>query len=132
MDLLSRVLAGLGKPGGAVLEHARFNVRFVDKGVILDVEGPVRLGETEQALREKVQELVGKGNRNIAVNLAGVTMLDSSGIGAMVRSFTSVSRGGGKFVIFSPTKMIRQTLKMVRLDTILAIYDDETAALAAL
>ncbi len=113
-------------------EHTRFNVRFVDKGVILDVAGPVRLGETEQALREKVQELVGTGNRNIAVNLSGVTMLDSSGIGAMVRSFTSVTRGGGKFVIFSPTKMIRQTLKMVRLDTILTICDDEAAALAAL
>jgi len=115
-----------------VSEAARFNVRFADKAAILDVQGPVRLGESEQALREKVQELVGSGNRNIAVNLSGVTMLDSSGIGALVRSFTSVSRSGGKFVIFSPTKMIRQTLKMVRLDTILSIYDDEAAALAAL
>jgi len=115
-----------------VSEAARFNVRFADKAAIVDVTGPVRLGESEQALREKIQELVGSGNRNIAINLAGVTMLDSSGIGALVRSFTSVSRGGGKFVIFSPTKMIRQTLKMVRLDTILSIYDDEGAAMAAL
>jgi anti-sigma B factor antagonist len=129
VKLLSPLWGGLG---GAVSESARFNVRFADKAAILDVQGPVRLGETEQALREKVQELVGSGNRNIAVNLSGVTMLDSSGIGALVRSFTSVSRSGGKFVIFSPTKMIRQTLKMVRLDTILSIYDDETAALAAL
>ncbi len=113
-------------------EHAKFSVRHVDKGVILDVQGPVRLGESEQALREKIQELVGAGSRSIAVNLAGVTMLDSSGIGAMVRSFTSVTRGGGKFVIYSPTKMIRQTLKMVRLDTILTICDDEPSALALL
>ena len=113
-------------------EHAKFNVRKVDKGVVLEITGPVRLGESEQAMREKVQELVGSGARNIAVNLAGVTMLDSSGIGALVRSFTSVSRGGGKFVLFAPTKMIRQTLKMVRLDSILSIYDDEAAALAAL
>lgn len=115
-----------------MLEHSKIKVRFVDKAVILDVEGPVRLGESEQALRDKVQELAEAGHRNIAVNLAMITLLDSSGIGSLVRSFTTISRGGGKFVLFAPTKMIRQTLKMVRLDTVLTLYDDEAAALAAI
>jgi len=79
-----------------VTEAARFNVRFVDKAAILDVTGPVRLGESEQALREKVQELVGSGNRNIAVNLAGVTMLDSSGIGQLVRSLYTARKNGAE------------------------------------
>jgi anti-sigma B factor antagonist len=121
-----------GPEGERVLEHSKIKVRFVDKAVILDVEGPVRLGESEQALREKVQELVEAGHRNIAVNLAMITLLDSSGIGSLVRSFTTISRGGGKFVLFAPTKMIRQTLKMVRLDTVLPLHDDEAAALAAI
>jgi anti-sigma B factor antagonist len=115
-----------------VTEHSKIKVRFVDKAVILDVEGPVRLGESEQALRDKVQELLEAGHRNIAVNLSLITLLDSSGIGSLVRSFTTISRGGGKFLLFAPTKMIRQTLKMVRLDTILTLYDDEAAALAVI
>jgi len=113
-------------------EHTRYKVRNSDKAAILDVEGAIRLGESEQALRDKVQELLDSGHRNIAINLAQVTFVDSSGIGAMVRSFTSVTRVGGKLLFFSPTKMIRQTLKMVRLDTVLSLYDDEAAALAAL
>ncbi len=110
----------------------KINVRQTARIVILDVDGPIRLGETEQALRDKVQELLGAGQRNIAVNLANVSMLDSSGIGALVRAYTNVTRAGGKFLLFSPTKMIRQTLKMVRLDTLLSVYENEGAALASL
>jgi anti-sigma B factor antagonist len=113
------------------LEHGRYRVRFHDKAVIIDVDGPIRLGESEQELRVKVQELLDAGHRNIAVNLGLVTLLDSSGIGALVRAFTSVTKSGGKFFVFAPTKMIRQTLKMVRLDTVLIAYDDEAAALSA-
>lgn len=113
-------------------ERTKYKTRTLEKAVILDVEGAIRLGESEQALRDKVQELLDAGQRNIAINLAQVGFVDSSGIGAMVRAFTTVTRAGGKLLFFSPTKMMRQTLKMVRLDTVLSMYDDETAALAAL
>ncbi len=113
-------------------ERTRYKVRTTDKAAILDVEGAIRLGESEKAFRDKVQELLDAGQRNIAVNLAQVNFVDSSGIGAMVRAFTSVTRAGGKLQFFSPTKMMRQTLKMVRLDTVLSLYDDEAAALGAL
>ena len=113
-------------------ERTRYKTRNLEKAVIIDVEGAIRLGESEQALRDKVQELLDAGQRNIAINLAQVGFVDSSGIGAMVRAFTSVTRAGGKLLFFSPTKMMRQTLKMVRLDTVLSMYDDEAAVLAAL
>jgi anti-sigma B factor antagonist len=113
-------------------ERTLYKTRTHEKAVLIDVIGAIRLGESEQALREKVQELLDAGQRNIAINLAQVSFVDSSGIGAMVRAFTSVTRAGGKLLFFSPTKMIRQTLKMVRLDTVLSMYDDEAAALAAL
>jgi anti-sigma B factor antagonist len=113
-------------------ERTKYKTRTLEKAVIIDVEGAIRLGESEQALRDKVQELLDAGQRNIAINLVQVGFVDSSGIGAMVRAFTTVTRAGGKLLFFSPTKMMRQTLKMVRLDTVLSMYDDETAALAAL
>ena len=113
-------------------ERTRYKTRTLEKAVIIDVEGAIRLGESEQALRDKVQELLDAGQRNIAINLAQVGFVDSSGIGAMVRAFTSVTRAGGKLLFFCPTKMMRQTLKMVRLDTVLSMYDDEAAVLAAL
>ena len=118
--------------GQSVIEKTLYKVRVVEKGVVIDITGGLRLGESEQAFRQQVQELLDSGKRNIAVNLGAVTFVDSSGIGGMVRAFTSVTRAGGKLFFFAPSKMIRQTLKMVRLDTVLSLYDDEAAAIAAL
>jgi anti-sigma B factor antagonist len=66
----------------------------------------------------------------VAVNLSGITYLDSSGIGALVRSFTTLKLAGGKCTFFAPSKQVLMLLKMVRLDTILDLAEDEAAALA--
>ncbi|MGH9789428.1 MAG: STAS domain-containing protein, partial [Candidatus Acidiferrales bacterium] len=58
--------------------------------------------------------------------------LDSSGIGALVRAYTSVKNAGGKCRFFAATKRIKQTLRMVRLDSVLDMVDNEAAALADL
>ncbi|MFZ0737316.1 MAG: STAS domain-containing protein [Candidatus Acidiferrales bacterium] len=105
-------------------------VRKAGTATILDLIGPLRLGESEQLFRDRVQQLVDSGVMHIAVNLAGVSELDSSGIGALVRTFTTLKRAGGKCTFYSPTQRVRMLLKMVRLDSILDIVDDEAAALA--
>jgi anti-sigma B factor antagonist len=105
-------------------------IRKAGTATILDLVGPLRLGDSEQAFKEQIQKLLDVGTPHIAVNLAGVTELDSSGIGALVRSFSTVKRAGGKCIFYAPTQRIRMLLKMVRLDTVLEIVDDEAGALA--
>jgi anti-sigma B factor antagonist len=107
-------------------------VRKAGKATILDLNGPLKMGEAVEAFREQVEELMGGGARNIAINLAGVPEMDSSGIGALVRAYTSLKNSGGKCRFFGATKRIKQTLRMVRLDSVLEMVDDEAAALADL
>jgi len=87
------------------------------------------LGEAQESFRDQVQKLVDAGSTHIAVNLAGVSDLDSSGIGALVRAFTTLNRAGGKCTFFAPNKRVMMLLKMVRLDTILDLAEDEATAL---
>ena len=87
-------------------------------------------GDAEEAFRNQVQQLLDNGTTHIAVNLAGVTELDSSGIGALVRAFTTLKRAGGKTTYFAANKRVMMLLKMVRLDSILDLAEDEAAALA--
>jgi anti-sigma B factor antagonist len=107
----------------------KIGIRKVANGTILDLEGPLKLGEAEQAFREQVQQLSDSGSNHIAINMAGVTELDSSGIGALVRAFTTLKKSGGKCTLFALPKRVTMLLKMVRLDTILDIAEDEGAAL---
>jgi len=87
------------------------------------------LGEAQEGFRDQVQKLVDAGSTHIAVNLAGVSDLDSSGIGALVRAFTTLNRAGGKCTFFAPNKRVMMLLKMVRLDSILDLAEDEATAL---
>lgn len=107
------------------------NQRKSDKAIILDLSGPLKMGDAEQAFRDIVQELLDAGTKNLAVNLAGVPEMDSSGIGALVRAFSSVKQAGGKCKFFGAPKRVKQTLRMVRLDTVLDLVEDEAAALAS-
>ena len=105
-------------------------IRKAGNATILDLNGAIRLGETEQKFRNQVDQLIESGSTHLAVNLAGVPELDSSGIGALVRAFGSVKRAGGKCTFYAPTQRVRMLLKMVRLDSVLDIVDDEATALS--
>ena len=100
--------------------------------VILDLEGALVVGDAERAVREKVREQMDAGARQLAINLAGVPYMDSSGIGVLVRIFNATQQNGGACRFFGATKKVQQLLKMVRLDKVLELVDDEAAALASL
>jgi anti-sigma B factor antagonist len=105
-------------------------IRRAGSTTILDLEGPLLLGTPQQDLRHTVEELVANGTKKLALNLAGVSYMDSSGIGELVRTFTTLRKAGGSSVVFSPNKQVMMLLKMVRLDTVLDIAADEAAALS--
>jgi anti-sigma B factor antagonist len=106
-------------------------VRQTGTAAILDVQGALKRGKA-QFLGETIQQVLESGTKNLAINLAEVSELDSSGMGALVRALISVKKAGGKCRFFSATKRIKQTLRMVRLDSVLEMVDDEAAALAGL
>lgn len=41
-----------------------------------------------------------------------------------------IKEHGGRLTFFAAPKMVKQTLKMVGLDTLLGLYEDESSALA--
>jgi anti-sigma B factor antagonist len=105
-------------------------VRKVKSVTILDLSGALVVGDPERDLRDRVNEAVGEGARRVAVNLADVPYMDSSGIGAMIRISNGVRQAGGKCQFYGASKKVRQLLKMVRLDTVLDLSEDEDSALA--
>lgn len=107
----------------------RIHIRTQGNVSILDLKGPLKLGEPEQTYRERVQELLEGGAKHFLVNLTGVPEMDSSGIGALVRGFSRIKQEGGKCRFFGANQRVLQTLKLVRLDTVLELSEDEATAL---
>jgi anti-anti-sigma factor len=104
--------------------------RQVGNVTVVDLGGPLKMGEGADAFRDRVQQLIDAGSPQLAINLSAVPEMDSTGIGALVRAFNATKRAGGKCLFFAPTKRVTMLLKMVRLDTVLEITEDEPTALA--
>ena len=98
------------------MSSLKIRIRNAGPTTILDLEGPLKIGETQESFRDQVQRLICQGVTHIAVNLAGVSELDSSGIGAMARAFITMKRSGGKCTFFSPTERVQMLLRMSHLD----------------
>ena len=74
----------------------KIETRTVGDVHILDISGKITLGEGTMAVRNTVRELLKNGGKKIILNLGDVNYIDSSGIGELVSSFTTVTNGGGQ------------------------------------
>ncbi|HEV2615142.1 MAG TPA: STAS domain-containing protein [Candidatus Acidoferrales bacterium] len=105
-------------------------IRKAGAATILDLNGALMVGESEGKFRQQVKELLADGERQIAINLAGLTDMDSWGLGSLVRHCAEVRRNGGRCVFFAPTPRVLQLIKIANLDSVLDIAADEAAALS--
>ena len=102
--------------------------RTIGEVLILDVNGRITLGEGDEILKDKVNSLLNQGKKKIILNLADVPYVDSAGLGAIVRTYTTVSRQGGSLKLLNLTKRITDLLAITKLLTVFETYDAEADA----
>jgi anti-sigma B factor antagonist len=114
----------------------KYNVRQTGDATILDLNGRLSLGEAVAfgpgsgvVLGDTVRDLAKKGQKKIVLNLAGVSYVDSSGVGQLVGALTSARHQGGDTKLLKPSSNILLLLKTTKLDTVFDIHDDEAAAI---
>jgi anti-sigma B factor antagonist len=103
--------------------------RAVGDVVVLDVKGRITLGDGDEVLKDKVNAVVGKGQKKILLNLADVPYVDSAGLGEIVRTYTTVSRQGGSLKLLNLTKRISDLLAITKLLTVFETFDSEPEAI---
>jgi anti-sigma B factor antagonist len=96
--------------------------------VVLDIKGRITLGDGDELLKDKVNQLVGAGRKKIVLNLADVPYVDSAGLGEIVRTYTTVSRQGGSLKLLNLTKRISDLLAITKLLTVFETFDTEDEA----
>ena len=108
-----------------------FQERNINGVTILTVERGLK-GKLEKLLKERVDELVLEGSLQIIVNLKQVPYIDSSDIGRLIRSHLSVRQAGGRVRLCNLSDRVLTVLKMMKLDTVLDLYQTEELALASI
>ena len=104
--------------------------RSIDTVVVLDMTGRLILGDGAESLKQTAEAVTARGCRQIILNLAEVSYVDSAGLGALLAVFFETKKHGGRVKLQQPSKRLLDLLAMAKLTTVFDITDSEQAALA--
>ena len=107
------------------------DIRKEEGIVILDLEGKLTIGEGDVQLREELQDQLDRGHRKILLNLGGVKMMDSSGLGELVRAKSIADEVGATIKLVHVQDKVQKVLDMTRLIGVFEDYNDEIDAIAS-
>jgi anti-anti-sigma factor len=99
------------------VEHPKLEISSRTDGDIMIVEprGRATLGENSEFLDHELQRIAATGCKKLLVDLSGLVQMDSSGISALVRQCTGLTRKGGSLRLVCPAGRVYDALSVTRL-----------------
>jgi anti-sigma B factor antagonist len=107
----------------------KINIRETADATILDMSGRLSLGEALAELRDTIREALVGDQKNIVLNLAEVSHIDSSGLGQLIGSYATVTNRGGQMKLLNLQKRVNDLMQVTKLLTVFEAYTNEEAAL---
>jgi anti-sigma B factor antagonist len=98
---------------------------------VLDLSGKITLGAATRGIRHTISDLLVNGGRKIVLNLRDVNYIDSSGIGELLRTYTTVTSAGKQLRLLNLTAKVRELLVITKLLTVFQGFENEQAAIAS-
>ena len=110
---------------GMIIEKKR-----IDGGILMNVEGAVKLGESTAFIAETLERTLDEEEVHVLIDFSKVNDIDSTGIGEMVSFLDRFKQRGRKLALINPTERIRRRLEVSSLDELFPIHDSVEEALA--
>ena len=116
-----------------------YSVREVKDVSIIDLVGHMTITDAVAIgpegsgflLSDIVRNLAEKAKKKIVVNLADISYVDSTGVGALVRALATARSHGADLKLLSPVSSVFGLLRVTKLDKVFDVKDDEAAAFAS-
>ena len=102
--------------------------RRIGDVTVLDMDGHIRIGGSNVALKKAILGLVGEGRNQIVLNLARVAYIDSSGLGELISGHVTLNNKGGQIKLLNLTQRLQELMTITKLLTIFDVYEDESKA----
>jgi anti-sigma B factor antagonist len=96
---------------------------------VVEVRGELDMATSVQ-LQESLRRLVDAGDRHLVVDLAEVGFMDSSGLGALVTVFQTLTDADGWLRLAAVQPTVRRVLSITSVDRAIGVYDSVEEAAA--
>jgi len=107
----------------------KIKIRETADVTILEMNGRISLGDAMAELRDSICEALAGDQKNILLNLAEVSHIDSSGLGQLIGSYATVTSRGGQMKLLNLQKRVNDLMQVTKLLTVFETYTNEEAAL---
>jgi anti-sigma B factor antagonist len=98
---------------------------------LIELSGEVDL-YTAPRFKDDLIGLINEGARDVVVDLAGVSFIDSTALGVIISGVKRLHEVDGRLFIVAATRPVVKILAITGLDRVLAIFPTRDDALAAL
>lgn len=100
--------------------------------VILEPKGSLIGGPETDELKNTLVSMLTQGKIKVIVDLSGVEYLNSSAIGVLTVSHSTLSAAGGKLILCNVNKSISNVFLVTKLSTIFLTEDSRNDAILAI
>lgn len=105
--------------------------RRVGPVTVLTLSGWLVAYKGDEAVKDRVADLVRGGPADVVLDLSGVDYIDSGGVGVLVSTLLHVTRRGGRLKLLNPSERVSRVLDITGLNEVFAIFAREDDALAS-
>jgi len=110
--------------------NLKIETRQMDGVTVVSCTGRIVFGEEATALRDYLKRTL-NSSRSIVLNLAGVSYIDSGGLGTLVGVYSSARSQGADIKLTGLGPRVRDVLQITKLVTVFETYDSEQKAVTA-
>lgn len=103
--------------------------RQVGGVTVVEISGRITMGTGSQELDNKIKELVAGGTLFLLLDCSDIERIDTQGIQAIVRGFTTLKEKDGKLKLLRLPPRMQEVLRVTRLIEYIESFDDEAEAI---
>jgi anti-sigma B factor antagonist len=99
---------------------------------VFEISGRLILGDLLQTVEGAIRDLIDGGARKLVIDLTGLNMIDSSGIGTLIDCIEQMDQLGGRICLAGAHGAIAKVFQTIRIERIVALDADLASACARL
>jgi anti-sigma B factor antagonist len=117
-------------PGAAHMD-SKLDIQERQDGdvTVLTLTGEITLDDGDLLFRKRIHELVERGRTQVVLDLAGVTFIDSAGVGMLAAKLKTVREKGGDLRLARISTRGQRLFGIMKILIIFQVFDDEASAI---
>ena len=101
------------------------------RATVIALKGDLTIGEAEALFKKTVITLLAEGKTRILIDCTELRVVDSTGLGALVRALTTAQAAGGSTKLHSVGPHLRKLLEMTQLHSVFDMFESRDEAVAS-